>query len=331
MKISSPIAKGNGAHIVHKTLSENIPNYIVTGYDHRLTLFPFLLKAAVKMPKTDLLHTTPDHAIFFMLQTVPSIITFHNYVLDPYMDPYSSVFQKIHYKTDLKLLTKMAVSRADTITAVSKYTAGIVKKDLNLNKNIEVIYNGIDSDIFFPASLKKNKKAVQVLFSGNLSKRKGAQWIPDIASKLNQNIHIQYTSGLRGDGFIKPAPNLIPNGSVPYKDMPDRYRQMDMLILPTVREGFSLAILEAMASGLPVVASDCSSISEQIDHGKGGFLCPVGDVNAFAERINTLADSPRLRKEMGEYNRAQIEKEFTLKKMVQSYKHLFGEVISKRR
>ena len=61
--------------------------------------------------------------------------------------------------------------------------------------------------------------------------------------------------------------------------------------------------MEDMASGLPVVASNCSSLPEQIDEGKGGFLCPVGNIHAFAEKINILADSPPLRKEMGKYNR----------------------------
>ena len=82
-----------------------------------------------------------------------------------------------------------------------------------------------------------------------------------------------------------------------------------------------------MACGLPVVASDCSSIPELVDPGKGGFLCPVGDVDAFAKKINILADSPRLRKEMGEYNRAKVEKMFTLERMVNEYKDLFEEVL----
>jgi glycosyltransferase involved in cell wall biosynthesis len=104
---------------------------------------------------------------------------------------------------------------------------------------------------------------------------------------------------------------------------------MDILLMPTVREGFSLSVLEAMASGLPVVASDCSSLPEQIDNGNGGFLCPVGDVNAFAEKINFLADSPKLRREMGEYNRAKVEKMFTLDRMVKEYQELFDEVLDR--
>jgi glycosyltransferase involved in cell wall biosynthesis len=109
--------------------------------------------------------------------------------------------------------------------------------------------------------------------------------------------------------------------------MPKFYQHHDILIAPTVREGFGLATAEAMACGLPVVASDCSAIPELIDDGMGGFLCPVGDVKAFADKINLLADSPKLRNEMGEYNRAKIEKMFTLDRMVKEYQDLFQEVL----
>lgn len=99
--------------------------------------------------------------------------------------------------------------------------------------------------------------------------------------------------------------------------MPQRYHQMDILLMPTVREGLSLAVLEAIDCGLPVVASDCSSLPEQVDPGKGGFLCPVGDVNAFAEKLNLLTESPALRREMGEYNRSKVEKIFNLEQSAQ--------------
>jgi len=103
---------------------------------------------------------------------------------------------------------------------------------------------------------------------------------------------------------------------------------MDILLMPTVREGLSLSVLEAMACGLPVVASDCSSLPEQIDKGRGGYLCTVGDVDEFAEKLNHLADSPNERKEMGQYNRWKIEKYFTVKKMVNEYKKLFETIIN---
>ena len=119
-------------------------------------------------------------------------------------------------------------------------------------------------------------------------------------------------------------------GAAPYSYMPKVYQDADILLFPTVREGFGLAAAEAMACGLPVVATNCSSLPELIDNGKGGFLCPVGDVEAFAEKINLLADSPKLRRKMGEYNRSKVEKMFTVQRMVSEYKDLFEQVLSGR-
>lgn len=323
MKILSPMPTGNGAYILHKELEKRISGYSVKGYHPRLTLLPFLLKPAVKLKKSDLIHTIPDYAFFFMKSAIPTIITFHNYVLDSWMTPYSTHLQRLHYKTDLKVFTRLAVSRAQTITSVSQYTADLAKKDLGISRKIKVIYNGIDANIFVPQRSNRKNGKIRVLFSGNISLRKGAQWLPAIAERLNKNIAIYYTSGLRAGGMIPQRPNLVPVGSVPYAEMSGFYNSMDILLMPTVREGLSMAVLEAMACGLSVVATDCSSIPELIDNGKGGSLCPVGDVAAFAEKINTLADSPNLRKSMGEYNRDRVESEFTVKKMIDAYRQLF--------
>ena len=328
MNIISPMATGNGAYIVHKILEKYIPQYIVKRYNPYLTLFPFILKPGVRITKNaDLIHTSPDYAYFFNKKSIPLIITFHNYVLDVWMKQYSSFLQNIHYKTDLRLFTKLAVQHAHTITAVSRYTAEIIKKDMKVSKPIKVIYNGVDTDLFTPQNHKNNNK-IKVFFSGNLTRRKGAQWLPDIASLLKKNITIYYTKGLQTKNSLISCNNLKTIGNIPYSKMPDIYRKMDILIMPSIREGFGLAVAEAMACGLPVVASDCSAIPELIDNNKGGFLCRIGDTNEFANKINILAESSLLRKDMGEYNRSKIEKSFTVKKMINEYNQLFNRVLS---
>jgi len=321
---------GSGAYVIHLLLERHIPGYQVVSCHPNWTFIPFTLPLVAKIKDTDLIHTVPDYARFFYRKSIPLIISFQNYVIDSWMRVYSSWFQKLHYATDLKILTRMALKKATVLTAVSRFTAQLVKKDIGLNQTpIRVIHNGVDEKIFTPAGrTKTNQKRIRVFFSGNLTRRKGIHWIPEIAKHINKNICIYYTQGLRTRGILPKLANLRPVGPVPYAQMPQRYRQVDILLMPTVREGLSVAVLEAMASGLPVVASNCSSLPEQIDEGKGGFLCPIGDINSFAEKINILADSAKLRKEMGEYNRAKIEKQFTLQQMVGAYKNLFEEVLN---
>jgi L-malate glycosyltransferase len=325
------MAWGNGAYVVHRLIENHNSAYQVIPYHPNLTLFPVLLRGVkAKCRHADLIHTTPDYSVFLRGKKRPIVITFHNYVLDKWMRLYSSQLQKIHTATDLKWYSSLGVKYADQITAVSQFTANIVKEDLHITKPVTVIYNGVDEKLFTPGKTRKfYDEKMRVFFSGNLTLRKGAHWLPHIAKRLSPNVEIHFTQGLRKEGFIDTRSNLVPIGMIPFEDMPDRYRQMDILIMPTVREGFGLAVAEAMACGLPVVASNCSSIPELIDDGKGGFLCPVGNVDAFADKINILADSPRMRKEMGQYNRAKIEKMFTLDRMVNEYKELFEEVIAK--
>jgi glycosyltransferase involved in cell wall biosynthesis len=329
-KIISPMANGSGAYVIHRLLENCIRDYRVLPYHPNWTLLPFVLPLVTKINHAALVHTVPDYARFFYRASIPLIISFQNYVLDGWMRPYCSILQKIHYATDLRIWTRSAIKKAKKITAVSRFTADLVTKDMRLSGPIDIIYNGVNTNHFMPGPVERNnQKEICVFFSGNLTRRKGAHWIPEIARLLNKQITIYYTQGLRTRSTLPNLPNLRSIGAVEFEHMPHRYRQMDILLMPTVREGFSLAVLEAMACGLPVIASNCSSLPEQIDEGKGGFLCPVGDVQSFAEKINLLAESPRLRKEMGKYNRSKVEENFTKAKMLAGYTDLFETMLSK--
>jgi glycosyltransferase involved in cell wall biosynthesis len=70
---------------------------------------------------------------------------------------------------------------------------------------------------------------------------------------------------------------------------------MDILLMPTVREGVGLSIAESMSCGLLVVASDYSTMPQFYDEGQAGLLCRVGDMNAFIKKINLSTGSPYLR------------------------------------
>ncbi|NOR40939.1 MAG: glycosyltransferase, partial [Gammaproteobacteria bacterium] len=251
MNIFSPMATGNGAHVVHKMLEAGIPGYRVCSYNPWWTLAPPVLSLLCRSARQDIVHSTPDYAIFNARKDTPLVITFHNYVLDAYMAGYSSPMQRLHYATGLKWFTEKACRRADVITAVSKYTAQLITTELNPGKNIRVIYNGIDEHAFTPGKTgQRPDKTFKVLFSGNLSRRKGIDLLPGILKQLNPGIELVYTTGLRCKQRLPEHPALTCVGQVPYSEMPELYRQADILLFPTVREGFGLAAAEAMACGL---------------------------------------------------------------------------------
>lgn len=98
----------------------------------------------------DIIHTTPDYAAFFKLGKVPLIIAFHSFVLDKETKVYSMLLQLIHHQTDLRFFTRKALSAATVVTAVSHFTAKLVKKELGYGGNVQVSYNGVDTNTFFP-------------------------------------------------------------------------------------------------------------------------------------------------------------------------------------
>lgn len=323
----SPMPGGNGAYVLHKLLEKHIAGYQVREYHPRWEYFPFAFPLFFRKESPCLIHTTPDHGCLFSRRGIPLVVTVHHLVLDDFMKPYSSLIQRIHYKTDLLFFTRRTIQQADAVTAVSRYTAGMVKNLIGYKGNVRVIYNGIDTQRFVPVK-RETGSTIRVLFSGNLSLRKGANLLPDIAERLPAGIDIVYTRGLRGGMSLPASNNLKSLGNIAFESMPGIYQSADILLFPTVREGFGLAAAEAMACGLPVVATDCSSLPELIDEAKGGFLCPLGDVDSFVEKIQLLAENPGLRREMGAYNRAKVEQQFTLEQMVSQYQALFEELLS---
>ena len=313
--------------VLHRMIESGVPDYRIVPYSPWLTLFPLVLPKLIRCIPCRLIHTTPDYGLFFHRPKVPLVLTIFHYMGDREIRPYSSFLQQIHYATDLKWFIRKSIEKCTVLTSISHYSARHTRNELKLNQDVRVIYCGIDVKRFCPDRRRGKALPVRVLFSGNLTLRKGAHWLPAIAAGLDPGIIVQHTSGLRRTQLRPQGCNLVDVGRVTWQDMPDLYRSNDILVSPTVREGFGLAIAEAMACGLPVVASNCSAVPELIDDGKGGFLCPVGDVKAFAERINLLAQAPELRHQMGEYNRAKVEKMFTVDRMISEYRELFESLL----
>lgn len=101
-------------------------------------------------------------------------------------------------------------------------------------------------------------------------------------------------------------------GGVPREAMPAAYRASDMALIPTfAHEGTSLAALEAMGAGLPVVATNVGGLNDVVRHGVTGFLVPA-DPASLAEAVVTLANDEPLRKQLGEEGRRVAEAAFTL-------------------
>jgi glycosyltransferase involved in cell wall biosynthesis len=104
----------------------------------------------------------------------------------------------------------------------------------------------------------------------------------------------------------------------------------DIFLLTSISEGIPLTVIEAMAAGLPVVATRAGGVPEVVDDGCSGLLAPVGDDAALAEHVIRLASDPQVRQQMGEHGRRRARELFAEEKMHASYLRLYRDTIADR-
>ncbi len=110
-------------------------------------------------------------------------------------------------------------------------------------------------------------------------------------------------------------------------DVPACYRALDIFVLPSLGEGISNTILEAMASGLPVIATDVGGNSELVVEGENGFLVPRRDAAAIVDRLECYAADPALLRAHSECSRRRAESEFSIDRMVEGYVGLYDRLL----
>ncbi len=112
-------------------------------------------------------------------------------------------------------------------------------------------------------------------------------------------------------------------------DVPTVMRGLDAFVLPSLAEGISNTILEAMACGLPVIATDVGGNAELVRHGQTGLVIPPDDVQAMAQALCILANQPQEARRMGVAGRAIIEQHFSLQAMVAAYQQLYDQSLGR--
>jgi glycosyltransferase involved in cell wall biosynthesis len=153
---------------------------------------------------------------------------------------------------------------------------------------------------------------IMLLSMGELNKNKNHEIaVRAIAKMCDQNIHYLIAGQDRSEGYLhRVIEQLKLEDQVQLLGFRDDIQQLcqcaDIFVLPSLREGLSVSLMEAMASGLPCIVGRIRGNVELIEDGKGGYLCDPRDANEFAEKINALSNCEELRSRMGAYNREKI-------------------------
>jgi glycosyltransferase involved in cell wall biosynthesis len=117
----------------------------------------------------------------------------------------------------------------------------------------------------------------------------------------------------------------------PRDDIPELLAAADLFVLPSLKEGLPLALLEAMAARKPIVATATAGSSEVVDHGETGWLVPAADSSALASAISELLDDPAKRLALGEAAGRQVAERYSVERQAARYLALYRKLCGTNR
>lgn len=229
-------------------------------------------------------------------------------------------------------LGRLTARLADRVVAPSHATARELAEDYGA-RDVAVIPNGVTLPAEPAAEIGAPRRPFTVLYAGRLRTRKAVAVLLEAFSRLRDRVSDAELIVV-GDGEQRPALEAQAKrlgvagairfeGARPHDAMPAYYRSADVFCLPSLYEGFPLAILEAMAAGLPVVATAVAGVPEAVADGVTGRVVPAEDAGALAEALAGLAADPVTARAMGEAGRARAAREFAIPKIASDYLELW--------
>ena len=219
-------------------------------------------------------------------------------------------------------------------SAVTTNTAEMVKKARALVPGLEVtlIPNSVDTNYFLPMS--RNEVLAQTLgvsdqpvigFVGELREKKGIDTLFNAYTQLRKKVHasLLILGDVRPGGdkhFLDEYKNFNPDsrititGLIPHDDMPEYFSLIDVLVIPSLRDGLPNALLEGMACEKAIIATPVGGIKDVIQDGVNGKLVPIKDVNRLASAMEELLVVKPMRLNIGKAARETIVSNFPLQK-----------------
>lgn len=187
--------------------------------------------------------------------------------------------------------------RADWCVAASTFCADALGSIGVRRDRIRVIPLGVDVRKFAHGN-RTASPTLRVLFVGKLGRHKGLRYLLEAMKRLDSSrVSLTLAGPSVGDEAFLDYGAARAIGSV--SDIAQLYHEHDVLVLPSLYEGFGLVIVEAMAAGMPVVATSNTCAPDVMTDGREGFIVPAFDADVIAERLDRLAGDARKVRDMG--------------------------------
>ena len=238
-------------------------------------------------------------------------------------------------------MQRLVAARVDRIITGSQNSARSIVESMGLpSEHVRSILDGVDVDAFRPLE-GVQKEPGSLLFVGNSEDlNKGAPYLIAALGRLRGRVPFHLTLVDRKPEDLKVVPPLVRRyglgndvsytGRTSTEELLHLYNRSQVLVSPSLYEGFGLPAAEAMACGTAVVATSAGACPEVVADGVTGVLVPPADPDALAGAIRTLLEDPGLCQRMGEAGHRRIEQRFTWRETARQTVALYEEVLGRR-
>jgi colanic acid/amylovoran biosynthesis glycosyltransferase len=241
-------------------------------------------------------------------------------------------FEPYRWRLDLK------VKQALFVSCISYYCRSqlMLLSSPDHWSKLHIVHCGVDPQRLVPVVHQRDRK--RLLYTGRLSAAKGLPILFEALQKVVPH-HADLILTLVGDGpdrialealaaDLKLSPYLNFVGYQSQDAVCQYLHNSDIFVLPSFSEGLPVALMEALAAGVPVVTTTVAGISELVEDGVNGYLVPPGAVEPLAKRLIQLLEDADLRQRMGQAGRIKVEQEFNLAQEVPWLKQVMEAALS---
>jgi len=302
-------------------------------------IWPSLLSRFGKFGKFDIVHSHVSGHAYILFAGILSKIKKFRYIHTTHCPWTDASFRPLILRPFLFLnnlfFNCISFSLIDKIIAITPWEMPILEKYVDKEK-IKIIPNGVDGILF--NKIKNNnfrkensiREKYLVLFFGRLNPTKGPEMLAKTAINITEkrkDIAFVWVGPDEGKAdevieLIKPYKNMKYLGPIKGKEkIAEMYQASDVYVIPSYREGLPLTLFEAMASGLPIVASPVNGIPYEMNENENGLFSNYGDLENLEKNILKIIDNPQLAKKMSE-NNIKKSKNYNWDKI---YKEYMGE------
>ena len=305
-------------------------------YSWRAFLFAQKLTREKKYDATHSFFTVPCGFLSFVLKfqkKIPYIVSLRGSDVPGYSDRFAFLY--IFLKPIIWFIWK----NADFVVANSQGLKELALKT-NQKQDIKIIYNGVDIHDFTPSESKNSELFIITNGATRVTHRKGLDYLIRAVAKIvlkHNNVQLK----IMGDGNAKEdleklikelhvEENVKLIGRVPREQTSPFYKEASVFVMSSLNEGMSNAMLEALASGLPLISTKTGGADELITEGENGFFVRMKNSDDIAEKLQLLIDDHETQKKMGQMSRLRAE-QMSWKVVANQYVELYKTIDNSRK